>query len=102
MSCRGPEGASETYGCTDCRLQTDEGSADRVVAHWNTRAAQPPTLAEALALPEVRALVEALGVYADPSSYSDGGREKGVLQSFIWQDKGHRARAALAAQEGEG
>jgi len=35
------------------------------VAEWNRRADLPPTLAEALALPEIAALVDAAIVYKD-------------------------------------
>ncbi len=34
--------------CTDCRLQTDDGSRDRVVKAWNTRAATQPSMAAAI------------------------------------------------------
>ena len=37
--------------CTDCRMQSDDGSKDRVIAAWNTRSTPD------LAAPRVRALV---------------------------------------------
>lgn len=49
--------------CTDCRMQSDDGGKDRVVAAWNRRAdlAQPDPMAD----PRVTALLDALQVYAD-------------------------------------
>jgi Lar family restriction alleviation protein len=32
--------------CTDCRMQSDDGRRDRVIAAWNTRALTPPAAIE--------------------------------------------------------
>jgi hypothetical protein len=60
---------------------------------------RPPTLAEALSLPEVAAMMTALGYYADPKTYEPD--KTYANQPFpIFDDEGALARAALAALKG--
>lgn len=80
--------------CTDCRMQSDDGGEDRVVAAWNRRADMPPTDAEVMNHPKVKALVEALGFYADKDSWVS---EDPYLSADADVDCGDIARAALAA-----
>ena len=76
-------------------------TAEHAIAAWNRRADLPPTLEQAKALPEIKALVEALQFYADPTltgydvCVTDYGL--GMERGHILQDDGDMARAALRA-----
>lgn len=89
--------------CTNCGGR-GPAAGNSVKADWNTRAAQQPTLAEALALPEGRALVDVaqeaiarLGYSAD--TFDDQGC---FTRAWACRDAAEKLRAVLAAQEGEG
>lgn len=86
--------------CPVCRYEIDGDAeekpldvsqASKLVERWNTRAALPPTPAEAMRCPEVVALVEVMRdlITAHASGWIDGA-DGGA---------GQRARAALASVE---
>lgn len=52
------EAGCDSVGCW-CLPSAKTLSMEHAVAEWNRRADMPPTLAQALALPEIAALVEA-------------------------------------------
>ena len=69
--------------------------ADEAIAAWNRRADLPPTLEQAKALPEIKALVEALRECI--SHCQNTGRGNALVNDRIYERVEETARAALRA-----
>jgi len=82
--------------CTDCRLQSDDGSQERVTAAWNTRAP-----AEALAVPEAyeKGLRDALGLIASIGYGKNEDVDEGHEEAFRAIEK-HLTEWKAAAKGG--
>lgn len=81
--------------CYGCGAEGPVGNPDKGVERWNVRAALPPTLAEALKMPEIAAMVEVLRSVATEVGYT-------AENSFtlpLPTPNAIRARAALRALE---
>jgi Lar family restriction alleviation protein len=75
-----------------------EATKEKAIAAWNRRADLPPTDAEVMEHPKVKALVEALQFYADKSNWFSEVPYLGTAAANI--DLGDISRAALAALKG--
>jgi hypothetical protein len=78
--------------CTDCRVQSVDGTQDRVRAAWNTRADLPPTPEQLMADPRVVALADAAKRASRATTDKGAGRfytnEAIALQRALAQLKG--------------